>query len=205
MTDQPHKPFGLSMEGCEAPILQEIEHAIFDSEDEETKFVYLEIGIAGGKTFAAITDFLSQRFVFGEFESVGLDIPNGWSLSMRDFNENTKGQEDFINLILEDSHSFLKHTVMGFNFVLIDGCHERKCVKEDFYLVAPKVKPGGVVCFHDTSQGCQGIHPQPHNGEPIGVRKALEEIGLFKNEYPGFRFLFEYSENHGCAFFQKEK
>lgn len=199
-----HKKFGLSMEGCEETILKAADLAIEHTRDWHP-FEYLEIGTASGQTFSAIADYLRKICSKENIFCTGLDIPGGWSLNENEFYTNTEGQQSFTKLILMNSRLFLRTTWKRFNFALIDGCHCRKCVKSDFFLLAPLMVPGGIVVFHDTSPGCQGIHPQPICNEPINVRQALIELGLYGNELEGWEVITEVTEGHGCSVFQKVK
>lgn len=176
---------------------------------------YLEFGIAEGGTFAPACRFLADKM--GEiFCAVGIDLPNGWSLSRDKILENlyqhkiestwgnghpSKG----VHVIFGDAKSIMQQHQLFYDFVLIDACHGKNCFKTDFMAVSRWINVGGIVAIHDTSEGCQGIHPQKHCGDTIQVRQGLRELGLLDGEIGGWRMLEEtqgQDGGHGMAFFQ---
>lgn len=81
------------------------------------------------------------------------------------------------------------------HLVFIDANHSFPTTIVDFFSYAPKVIPGGVLAFHDT-----GAHIAPFTDyqdmgdrkDPnmyISCRKALREIGLLNNGYPGWMLI----------------
>jgi hypothetical protein len=69
-----------------------------------------------------------------------------------------------------------------FDLVFVDGNHARNAVILDTYNYAPKVVPGGMLVFHDTSPTMQGQDYQyegPRIPEfHVAVNEALELIGF---------------------------
>lgn len=51
--------------------------------------------------------------------------------------------------IIEDSRKVMFDEEKKFAFGFVDGCHEKACVENDFYLIWGHLVPGGVVGFHD--------------------------------------------------------
>jgi hypothetical protein len=61
----------------------------------------------------------------------------------------------------------------------IDGCHELRWCLVDYHYWAPRVRPGGIIVFHDTSGRCQEDRRQQGYGKPgyLGlVRRAVQII-----------------------------
>jgi cephalosporin hydroxylase len=52
------------------------------------------------------------------------------------------------------------------DFVYIDACHSYECVKADIKAWAPKLKPGGIIAFHD------------YLAMEYGVNRAVHEFAL---------------------------
>lgn len=94
------------------------------------------------------------------------------------------------------------------HLVVVDANHSFPYVVSDYYCYAPKVKPGGYLCFHDAAPQAQGRGWQlmGDRNDPdmsIAVMKALERIGLLDKhlaEVLGWEKIFhEWDENdeHG--------
>lgn len=192
-----NQEFGLCMEGSRASLIRHLLAVM--AEAGPFPFRYLEIGVAEGKTLAAMCRSIEahQRF---PYEAHGVDIQDGWSLDAKAARQRVHPYNCEIHL--EGSHRFLLRTAINFSFVLVDGCHGMRCVMNDFLLLQNRIVPGGVVAFHDADHGCQGQHLQPHCRTGIAVREALDAFGLYRNEVPGWRFLEQVAAPHGCAFFQ---
>lgn len=107
---------------------------------------------------------------------------------------------------LSGAEAAFREHIDALDFVLVDGCHERECVKIDFEGAAKRIPAGGIVAFHDSDEVAQGVHPQPHTGEPIGVRSALFDLGLLPGGTKDWKLLADIEANpgsHGVAIFQK--
>jgi len=65
------------------------------------------------------------------------------------------------------------------DLLFIDGCHEVRHCLVDYHYLAPRVRPGGVIVFHDTGGHCQEDRRQGDFGTagyvPLVVR-AIEII-----------------------------
>ncbi len=156
----------------------------------------------------------------------GIDIEGGWSLGAQEIGRQLErwggaivetgeatlthyrglrrdGLSPHPYVFLTGSAVELAHPWPALDFVFVDGCHGKACVKRDFISLHGLMREGGIVAFHDASVGCQGMHMQPHCGTGIAVRQGLTELGLFANEIEGWKFLGETSASHGVAFFQK--
>lgn len=87
------------------------------------------------------------------------------------------------------------------HLIIVDGLHTFAGVVSDFFCYAPKVKVGGLICFHDTGKhidplsGWQGVGFENDPDFCLGgVRKALESIGLFEYEKEGVVHWVGYDE-----------
>lgn len=223
---------GLCMEGNEAAFWSRLRSAV----EGLPQGVYLEIGVANGDTFGAVAGYL-QSHAHGtrDWVAIGLDIRDGWSLDanqiIRNFpddriivtcarrwlGEPGWGQVTIMRAPQNEIEAFNRFDFSRaagwaahqhpLGFVFIDGCHGYECCKADFAWVEPMVMLGGVVCFHDATAGCQGLHVQPHCGTGIDVRRALKDLGLLPGhgEYrSGWGFLEEVAgAPHGCVFVQR--
>lgn len=196
--------FGIAMQGCGKAILDTIDSRI----DENIPFVYVELGIAEGRTLSAVARHILQRTK--NFYCMGVDIEDGWSLNMDQVKENIKGLEDYVVIFLTGSTHHLNDSENhSIDFLLIDACHARECCARDFLDAVPKIKPGGFVAFHDTAPFAQGIQPQPHCNQPCNVLGSLEDLGLLSGIRPGWKLHWEVTgeeggENHGLMIFKKE-
>lgn len=150
------------------------------------QFRYVEIGIAEGKTLAAVSDHL--RIMNIPHSITGVDKEDGWSLNKaeveKNMNEVLSLPTSTLNTFSVDyrgSVEFLceqRKNLTEIHFLLIDGCHEMECAMLDFLLAEDLIPFGGIICFHDTDPGSQGQDVQPHHGKPIGVRDAITKLGL---------------------------
>jgi hypothetical protein len=195
--------WGLCMAGNEHVFTQSILRLITPGQ----KFNYLEIGAAEGHTLMAVSQLLASA-CGTHWSACGIDIPGGWSLNETDLRARMVPYEKNVTLVLESSSSYLARMPhLSLDFAFVDGCHGKACVKSDFIALTRHIKPGGVICFHDTPERVQGLHFQPHCQTGIAVRSALKELGLFDNEIRGWRFLGETEGDrlrggHGMALFQ---
>lgn len=94
------------------------------------------------------------------------------------------------------------------DYVFIDGCHGAPCVTRDFLEAEKIVRPGGIICFHDTSENCQGNHLQPHCGTGIDARAAVSDLGLLDGTNAAWEYLEEtpgsvMNGTHGCLWVRK--
>jgi len=205
--------WGLSMAGCEETISYAAREAMSKT---KAPFTYLEIGVAAGDTFKQVCRILAEQ---GEWswEAIGVELPNGcegfmiqdaWCLDQEAFYRNTEPYKDRVTLVRAVSQEWLAQTQESFHLALIDGCHEKDCVKADFLALEPKVPVGGCVIFHDTALWSQGDSPQPHKGLPIDTRLALQELGLLPVTRLGWAFVAEADGvqdqgGRGCMVFQR--
>ena len=198
-------PFGIMMQGDERDLWRGL--ALANSCRPVTRpFTYCEVGIASGATLAAMTELIEQ-LTFGDWRAFGVDIKNGWSLDMLTLWERLGGHDEQVEISLAGSLEFFAREEHVFDFILIDGCHEKNCVMLDFRAAEKRLALGGVIAFHDADEVAQGMHVQPHRGEPIGVRAALTELNLLGQPIrAGWKLLADIEADpgsHGVAIFQK--
>lgn len=214
------KRFGLALSGCEAPIEELIKNHLKQSKVDE--YTLIEVGSAGCVSLRAMSDIISENWV-GRWKSVGFDLPDGWSIDWNQIKEAFGGHPYIIRdgdnkpfqggmnlMLLADPRTYLRDAFPDqIDFAFIDGCHG-KCAVHDFQAIEAKVRPGGLVMFHDVGALEQGIDWQPHCGEYINVRKHLTDLGLFDDKYPGWQFVGEIpgskvwgGDGHSCGVFRK--
>ena len=186
-------PFGFYLEGSEQTFANMLYLA-----NQPGAYVYHEVGIGQGTTLKAVDAILSQ---FAERHTItGCDVS-----SYRGDALNITSPD--ISLALVGSEEFLR-TAPPANFIFIDACHGAPCVTREFLQAEQIIKPGGVICFHDTDDACQGKHQPQHCGTGIDVRRALYELGLLTSSRPGWRKVAETHGDqsipaHGCVFVQR--
>lgn len=186
-------------------------------------FQYLEIGLAFAGTFSGVIKAIERNRI-DPWMAYGIDkAVGGWEYrpemvasALAKWNPDFSGQPSGITnrpqIHTCGSVEFLRRYSPGhhFNFVLIDGCHSTGCCTQDFVLVEPLVKPGGIVMFHDADAGQQGpdFDVQPHCKIGIGVRQALISLDILGGGRPGWRVMddtvpTEAHPGRGSVFIQK--
>lgn len=104
-----------------------------------------------------------------EFLLVGVDTDNFTALPHLE----QAGYGGFMTPIESLSWKAADRFVDGtINLVIVDACHEYKCVKRDIVAWLPKVRKGGIIFFHD-------YIVQENDLPKNGVRKAVEK---FRNQ-----------------------
>lgn len=203
-----NKEFGIAMELCQEPILHAVNNGIKRLADDEL-FHYVEIGVAEARTLSAVATFLHERTK--NWRATGIDIENGWSLNREQVEKNLAPFPSG-NVVMDyhGSHVFLRQDYPAIDFILIDGCHGEPCTRINFELAEPRVKRGGYVCFHDSAPLEQGLahEIQPHCNAPIGVRSAIEALGLLSGKREGWTLIEDVQStdplvNRGCLIVQK--
>jgi len=172
------------MVGCEETILNAV--GVTAASASGVRLRYVEIGCANCLTLVQVCNALERTG--RPWEAIGLDLPDNVDgfISPRswcqDKQEAQKNIEQFGQRVrLEHGISWEWLSIrygMAISLAMVDGCHEKECVKRDFLALEPMIVPGGCVVFHDTSEWSQGTDPQHHLGQPIEVRKALVELQL---------------------------
>lgn len=167
--------------------------------------IYLEIGVASGQTLVSVSSIIAQENELG-WSSIGLDLADGYSLDREGILQraNSAGLQAVIvelndigavypivrsiTVFLRSSQDFLANRWRNsIHFALIDGCHGKKCVTEDFVLLERYVPKGGIIAFHDFGQDSVG-EPQPHcgSGDTLG---ACRELGLLDGRRKGWKLI----------------
>jgi hypothetical protein len=188
---------GILMDGGEESFLSAIKSALFDTHTIRT---YLEIGVAYGETIVGVwegTKHLDARKIYG------IELPE-WP-SWNEIKMRVDGKPE-IAVIAGRSTEVLAHWPFGkLSAVLIDACHGKPCVMADFLAVEPHVADGGIVMFHDAGRKEQGVDVQPHCNQPISVRLAIDELGLWTNERAGWEYAGMIPTANATAVFRKVK
>lgn len=170
------------------------------------QFRYVEIGIGYGGGLRAVDEYLSQAGV--DYMLHGVDIP---ACNAQAAFADSYPNPERVRISLCGAQNFLTAKADAkekFDFVFIDGCHGADCVRKDFLGAEKIVRVGGVVAFHDTDQGCQDLHFQPHCGTGIRAREAVSELGLLDDSRTGWVKIGETTGDknkggHGCLFVRR--
>lgn len=196
------KNFGIRMSGLEL----EIENLFINylCNLSTNSFKYLEIGAASCTTLKAIHDIVKNNVKHDDWEVIGVDIENGYSVDWKEIRKLFKDNEleVYTNRVTnrrfpapkaklfidKNPRELVTNNFYDIDICFIDACHGYKCVTEDFHTVQNNIKPNGIVFFHDTSILEQGTDFQEHCKEFINVRKALSDMGLFDNKHPNWKF-----------------
>jgi len=198
-TQDPTIPaLGFGMQGM-GPAIERLITSVCERFDVIT---YLEIGVGEGVTLAAISDMI--RRTSKEWRSVGVDLPNGYSLDLKrvaesmwrknlknaiGLTEEDEAEWNQVNVFLADSQEFLRdHWDESVCIALIDGCHGKDCAMNDFLNIEKKVLHNGLVMFHDFGHDQTG-QPQPHCKNGIDVRGACRELGLLDGKRVGWTYI----------------
>jgi len=165
---------------------------------------YVEIGVGEGATLSAVASALKESGK--KWRAIGVELPNGYSFNRdktadwalrRGIDLNFKTPNGSIahppwgavTVYFKDSQSFLTELWQSqIQLALIDGCHGKPCVKQDFMAVEAFSVPGTVVMFHDYGEDQRG-HYQPHCPTGLDVLGACEELGLLAERRKGWKFL----------------
>lgn len=190
---------GFSMQGLQASVAQVV-LAVCERFDSVT---YLEIGVGWGQTLAGVSQLLQEN-VRKQWRTIGVDLNEGYSLDMKQVRNCARVAGVPLNstsnllaypvwgeatVYLADSQTFLRdYWDQELNLVLIDACHCKECVMNDFRNIEPHVVPHGTVMFHDFGADQVG-QPQPHNSSILDVNGACKELGLLDQNRAGWRFL----------------
>lgn len=156
---------------------------------------FLEIGVFGGGTVTGLVKKCQEIGV--PVYAAGVDFP--------EWKPNPAPLPDY-EFHAADSMDAHRGITGAFNFLFVDGCHCVNHAQADFLNYSPKVVVGGYCLFHDTAlptgQHEQGEWPQFHGyaGKPdslLGVRKALENLGLLQGHRKDWQFVTEIPSDTG--------
>lgn len=195
------------MDLCQDAILGSISNRLNRLPDGDL-FHYVEIGVAEARTLSAVATFISERTP--NWRATGVDIKDGWSLNREEVEKNIAPFGDKVFMSYDGAQTFLRQDYPDIDFLLIDGCHGEPCTRADFEAAESHIKRGGFVCFHDSAPLDQGLmhEIQPHCNAPIGVRAAIEKLGLINGDREGWMLIDDvHSVNpmteRGCLIVQK--
>lgn len=99
---------------------------------------------------------------FGYFEVVSIDLVD--AITER-FHARELGFSARLTQIQDNSYT-IEWDGPQVDLLFVDGCHTYDCVKKDIAAWLPRMKPDGVVCFHD-----YGID----DGMWLDVKRAVDE------------------------------
>lgn len=164
---------GICWDGAE----EQFEALLLAAATSHRPFHYLEVGVAYCQTMKAVYDALVDAR-HPAFRMTGIDpepIPQA-------------GHQDMLidpRVVIHKSEAcWVLPLLEPVHFAVIDGCHAEPCVTGDFLGVEEVSVPGTIVVFHDFQELAQGGDFQPHCGQMVGVRKALQALGLLDNTRP---------------------
>lgn len=203
------KTMGIRMGGCEQPLEDLIKQHVVAQPVED--YTLIEVGSAGCTTLRAFREIMIESRPRKPWHVIGFDLTpdKAWSLNMqevaaafggsphilfKDDVDKISTARDMILVLLDDPRSYLRETfALPIDFAFIDGCHG-KCAGLDFLAIENKVRPGGLVAFHDYGEFEQGSDYQEHCREFISVRSYVHRLGLaapHPEPRKGWRFIAE--------------
>lgn len=192
-------PYGICMEGNE-PAFERAMHAAVAAFPDEAIIRIVEVGTAAGGSTRGMAEFF--RATRKPFALHTFDIPDGWSYHAEQV---VAIEDEFVEVAAHAFTGGMRGWVTAMNwqetvhFAFIDGCHGAPCAKADFETLEALAVPGTHIVFHDTNDGCQGVHLQPHCQTGIAVRQALRDLGLLDNTRPGWQLVEETNSAHGIT------
>lgn len=194
-----HSPHGFGVLSLEdVPFMFDTLHRVADEFDR--RIVMLEIGVANGGTTIGIYNHC--KLMGWGFNWVGLDMVCGRpAFDLGDWGKFICGDchsPEVINQVMKEGE---------FNFIFIDGCHCRECVRLDFVLYSPLLVSGGLLAFHDTCPATtwQNHHIQCQPDRFIETRAALEDLKLLPCRRSDYNFIAEQAqgETQGMILYRK--
>lgn len=136
----------------------------------------LEVGTNAGRSTKAMSAAAPECVI------MTVDIANLWRGYM----------PDNVIRIVESSSTFAEKCTAEFDLIFIDGDHSQFNVQLDIAAWLPKLRPGGIVVFHDYRQG---DHP--------GVNAAIDSQVAGNLDYE--RMAIEDNENETVCYVAKKR
>lgn len=140
--------------------------------------VAVMLGVGPGVMALALLEGAQSEFLF-----VGIDTDNFTGVD----HLRAAGFGDFMTpvegLSWKKAEMFADNTI---NLLIVDACHEFKCVKRDIEAWLPKLRSGGIIFFHD-------YIVQENDAPNNGVRRAVEKFRVKLGEEiarPGCSIVF---------------
>lgn len=88
---------------------------------------------------------------------------------------------DLIEILRGPSVAMAQHIDNAtFDLVYIDACHSYECVVADIMSWAPKVKPGGIIAFHDILSEAYGVNRAVYEW----AREINKEVHIIPENQP---------------------
>ncbi len=192
--------FGIAMDGCEEIIIDNFNKFIELVKRYGLKnILYLEIGAAEGRTMKTMNQLLDDIEDIN-YNTVAIDIENGWSLNYDELVVNSNDKTEIIllknNSDEERNYIYNRYIPQSYDktsaiIILIDGNHNYDAVEKDWESAKEIINKLGIIVgmimFHDS-----GITDQTKDNDPtvqpkgINVRNFLNDSGLLNNELKNF-------------------
>lgn len=105
-------------------------------------------------------------------------MPDGEKDTFWEFQNNTKPYAPIITAVRKFSYDLTRQDIGGpLDFAFIDGDHSEIAVRRDFELIAPWVKPSGIIALHDVSAAFPGVNIVLGEALASGVWKMIKLVG----------------------------
>ncbi len=89
------------------------------------------------------------------------------------------------------------------DLLFIDGYHLVRWALMDYHFWAPRVRPGGIIVFHDTSGGCKEDRAQEDFGKTDYVPQVMQAIDIILRTDDLEQIDISKAENGGAIAFSK--
>lgn len=89
------------------------------------------------------------------------------------------------------------------DLLFIDGYHLTRWALMDYHFWAPRVRPGGIIVFHDTSGGCKEDRAQEDFGKADYVPQVMQAIEIILRTDDLEQVDISKAENGGAIAFRK--
>jgi predicted O-methyltransferase YrrM len=101
-----------------------------------------------------------------------------------EFKSNTRPYEHMITPVRKLSQEVTEADIGGpLDFAFIDGDHSEVTARTDFQLVAPWLKTGGLLAFHDLHTGAPGVHVVVGEAAASGtwqLERLVDSLGILR-------------------------
>ena len=160
----------------------------------------LEIGSADGGSSVVLGNMVRQEDSIGgmlyciEPAPRQRMVDNMAAYDLQGFYEIIKGASPWVG------HDIVPAEI---DLLFIDGCHYTRWALMDYHYWSPRVRPGGVIVFHDTSGGCKEDRAQKDFGSPDYVPQVMQAIDIIKRTDDLEQIDISKAENGGAIAFRK--
>ncbi len=129
----------------------------------------VEIGVLDGETSGVLCRANSAIPVYGIDPLISDSMNEAMHGALQTIQKNTEGCTNY-HFTQDYSYNLVKNWDKPFDYLFIDGDHTYDAVKQDFEEWYPKLSPGGVVSFHDSTMWRGGMPYWP------GPSKLCDEL-----------------------------